>query len=628
MRKEYIITSVSLTALLIHYFVRNFYTFQLISITTIILSVPFLWSILKEMFKGHFGVDIIALVAIVAAFAIGEREAALIVLLMLSGGASLERYAEGKARSALQRLLLSVPTVAHRFKNHALKAMEHKKDENIVLEDVPVQDIQIGNMILVQKGEVVPVDGVVIDGVSTLDESMITGEPLPRSVRAGSQIKSGTINMDQALHVEVLSTHENSAFAAIIRLVRDAENKKAPLVRAADDFSLFFTAVTFLLAGIAYFIDPKIAVAVLVVATPCPLIIAAPVAFIAGMSRTARKGIIVKHGGVFEYIVHAKTFLFDKTGTLTFGTPKVSRVHVYHHGKEPKDAVSNGDAATSNLVYLAASVEQYSSHVLGRSLVKYAQEAHVELSLPEDFKEELGNGATGKINNKIIAVGKLDYVTTTLSPHAKTDHERAVKDGNMIVFVSIDGLLSGSIVFEDTVRPETKSVLAYIRKQEIDTVLVTGDFAIRANRVGSELGFTSVEASCLPSKKVDVVNIFKEKYKNQSSKRIVMIGDGINDAPALATADVGITLGSHGATASTDTSNVIIAEDSISKIVDLIDISNHTTRVAYQSIYIGIGLSITAMIVAMFGLITPVQGALLQEVIDIVAILNALRALA
>ena len=324
-----LIAVVVLFALIVYVIFRSTYAGNYIDTAilyiTVIGTLPTLYSIVLSTYKKQFGVDLIALVAIISTVVIGEHVAGGIILLMLSGGESLEKYAEGQAKNALENLLRFAPTKAHKVKS---KSGNNKIDpaENVDFEDITVQEIKIGDTLMIKRGEVTPVDGVVVSGISSIDESMITGEPMPRNVKIGSRIWSGSINTIDIIYIKTTTNHEQSTFSSIIRLVEKAQEKKAPTVRLANRFSLIFTAITFVIAGVAWMIDPKLIVAVLVVATPCPLILAAPIAFIAGMSRSAKKGIIVKHGGVFENITKAHSFFFDKTGTLTFGTPKVKEV--------------------------------------------------------------------------------------------------------------------------------------------------------------------------------------------------------------------------------------------------------------------------------------------------------------
>ncbi len=588
------------------------YLDKIILYITIFGSIPTLYNIILSTYRKQFGVDLIALLAIISTILIDEHIAGGIILLMLSGGEALERYAEGQAKSALENLLRFAPTKAHRV----------KKESND-FEDITVQEINIGDTLIIKRGEVAPVDGVVISGISSIDESMITGEPMPRDVKAGSKIWSGSINTVDIIYFKTTTTHDQSTFSAIVRLVEKAEEKKAPTVRLANKFSIVFTIVTFIIAGFAWYIDPKLVVAVLVVATPCPLILAAPIAFIAGMSRSAKKGIIVKHGGVFENITKAHSFFFDKTGTLTFGVPQVKEIIVLNEG-------AGGAGWTKDkILALSASIEQFSTHILSQSIVSYANDKKLDLFIPEKFEEMIGQGISGvvKMENKEIKVadGSLSLLK---SMNIKIDEEamkitnEAKNNGEMSVYIAINNVVSAVVIFSDKIRGNVPSILKEIKETGAEIVLVTGDTQDRAEKIGKELGFTKIVANCLPENKMDLV----QKYESEG-KMVIMIGDGVNDAPAIGRASVGVALGYHGATTSTDTADAIITSDDTAKVLELTKISQKTMSIAFQSIFIGMTLSIIAMIFALFGYIKPISGAILQEVIDILVILNALRAL-
>ncbi len=585
---------------------------------TIIGTIPTLYNIALSTYKKQFGVDLIALVAIISTVVIGEHIAGGIILLMLSGGESLEKYAEGQAKNALENLLRFAPTKAHRVKS---KSGDNKIDpaENVDFEDITVQEINIGDTLMIKRGEVTPVDGVVVSGISSIDESMITGEPMPRDVKVGSRIWSGSINTIDIIYIKTTTNHEQSTFSSIIRLVEKAQEKKAPTVRLANKFSLIFTAITFVIAGVAWMIDPKLIVAVLVVATPCPLILAAPIAFIAGMSRSAKKGIIVKHGGVFENITKAHSFFFDKTGTLTFGTPKVKEVILLDGTNFNEDKV----------VALSASLEQFSTHILSESVVAYANEKKLDLFIPEKFEETIGKGISGIIktgDNEIkVRDGSGSFLQSLgieISNEAKSIEKQAKDNGEMAVYIGIDNKAAAIIIFSDKIRDDILTILTKIKETGSEIVLVTGDTQERAEKIGQELGFSRTVANCLPENKMNLV----QQYELEG-KKVIMVGDGVNDAPAIGRATVGIALGYHGSTTSTDTADAIITSDDTAKVLELTEISQKTMRIAFESIFIGMGLSVIAMIFALLGYIKPISGAILQEAIDVLVILNALRAL-
>lgn len=573
---------------------------SIVRVAVIVGSLPLIFDILKSLRNGKFGVDIIAIVAIVAALYTNETVAAAIVLLMLSGGESLERYAENKARSSLENLIRRVPTVASVYEDGELKV-------------VLISKVKVGDIVAIKKGEIIPVDGKVSEGVSVIDESVITGEPIPRDIVVGDMVVSGTTNAGDFFTIEATTTYDKSVFSGIVRLVEQAEKQKAPTVRLADKYSVYFTVFTFVMATVAYFKDPHLATAVLVVATPCPLILAAPIAFIAGMSRSAKRGIIVKHGGVFEAILNVKAFFFDKTGTLTLGVPQVSLIKTFVP-----------DFSQADILKYAASIEQISAHVLSQGIVSKASLEKVDLIIPSSSKEITGEGVVGTLDEKEFTVGKLSFLESSGVVIPEEIKEQDKIKTKPTVYVACEKTLIGSIVFSDLVRKEVKEVIKDLLslRKNTELVLITGDAEMRAEEVGKALGFTEIKANCLPKDKVDLI----KKYES-AGKPVAMIGDGVNDAPSLAVASVGIALGSHGATASTDTADAVIMVDDLDRLVSLIKISDDTLRIAKQSMFFGMGLSVVAMFFALNGYLPPVDGAVLQEGIDVIVILNALRAL-
>lgn len=569
---------------------RNILFFAIIAGT-----IPPLYEIVLSLYRKVFSVDIIAITAIIAALFTGELIAAGIVVLMLSTGEALEHFAKEKARSSLARLLRFAPTKA-----------TVKRDGTIII--IPISHVAVGDFLLVKKGEVVPVDGIVADGNSVLDESVVNGESMPRSIREGDSVLSGTINHGDVFTLRAEKTYDTSVFAGIVRLVKKAEEEKAPTVRLANTYSIYFTLITFVATFFAYLKDPKLATAVLVVATPCPLILAAPIAFVSGMSRSAKRGIIVKHGGVFELIAKAKAYFFDKTGTLTLGIPSVESV------------VSTTKHVSEEMVLkLALSLEQGSSHVFAQGIVAYAQHKNIGPLRCSRIKETVGQGVEGSIEGEKYYLGKLSFlVDSGVSINASHRHESST------IYLASKQEVLGSITFSDTIRKNAKHVL-----QELEDisprsafVLITGDDKEHAKAIGRSLGFSKIEANCLPEDKLRLI----KKYENGGGG-VVMVGDGVNDAPSLAGASVGIALGSHGATVATDIADAVIAVDDIERIAQLAAISKRTIRVAKQSMFVGMSLSIVAMSAAYAGYLPPVTGAILQEGIDVLVILNALRAL-
>lgn len=568
---------------------------EILFFSVVLGTLPLVVEIISSFRKGIFGVDVIALTAVVAALFTGELIAAGIVVLMLSTGESLERFAETRARASLERLLRRAPSKA-----------SLKKNGDVVV--IPVSQVVVGDVLVIKKGEVIPVDGVVVEGMSLVDESVVNGEPLPRDIKEGEMVISGTTNIGDMFTLRATSIYEKSVFAGIVRLVEQAEKEKAPTVRLANRYSIYFTLFTFIAAGLAFMKDPKLATAVLVVATPCPLILAAPIAFVSGMSRSAKRGIIVKHGGVFELISKAKAYFFDKTGTLTLGIPHVEHVDVLKKGLSEKE-----------IIQYALTLEEGSSHVFAQGIITHAHHNHIRPLVGKKIKEVVGQGVEGVIDGKKYYFGKLSFLFdhgVTVGDDSR--HERST------IYLAEEKTLLGSVTFSDTIRKNAKVALAELGEIQPRTafVLITGDEKEHAQVIGKSLGFTKIEANCLPEDKLKLI----KKYEKNGGG-VVMVGDGVNDAPSLAGASVGVALGSHGATVATDIADAVITVDNIERIVELAEISKKTLRVAKESMFIGMGLSVLAMGAAYAGHLPPIEGAILQEGIDVLVILNALRAL-
>jgi heavy metal translocating P-type ATPase len=571
----------------------------------VLTLIPLTWSVLRTLMRGDVGVDAIALVAMAGALALGEYLAGAVIALMLSGGNALEAAAGRRARRELTALLERAPRIAHRRRGEKL-------------EEVPVEEIRVGDRILVRAGEVVPVDGAVQSEGAVIDESTLTGEPLPVSRSRGTTVSSGTLNAGDAFDLRATRTSSESAYSGIVRLVREAAHQRAPFVRMADRYAAILLPVTLVVAGAAWATsgDPIRALAVLVVATPCPLILAAPVALISGVSRAARRGVIAKGGGTIEKLGRARTVLFDKTGTLTHGRPEIERV-------------SSADGFTAeDLLKLGASVDQLSAHVLGEALVHGAEARGIELTFPEEVVEEPGQGIEGRVAGHRVAVGSSEWLRRRGYSGVKSASELfddSSEPGLARVLIGVDGALAGEIVMADRLRDDAGELTASLRAAGIDHVaLVTGDQSAVGEAVGRSVGVDRVFAECSPEEKIDVVRKARELPDGGG---VVMVGDGVNDAPALALADVGIAMGGVGATVSSETADAVIAIDRVDRVADAIRIGRRSLSIARQSVLAGLGLSFVAMGFAAFGYIPPVAGALLQEGIDVAVILNALRAL-
>lgn len=551
-------------------------------------------SMVRAIMRGQWGIDVLAVTAIIATVLVGEYWASLIIVLMFTGGEALEEYAAGRAKRELTALLTRTPQIAH---------VEHAG----VTVEVSVSKLAVGDLVVVKPGELVPVDGVLLSEEATLDESSLTGESIPVERVEGENVISGAVNGALALRMRVTARAEDSQYQRIVQLVTEAAESKAPFVRMADRYAVPFTAVAYLLAAAGWIIsgDPARFAEVLVVATPCPLIIAAPVAFIAGMSRSARHGIIVKNGGTLEKLSRVRTVAFDKTGTLTHGQPVLARVH------------TTGVVGETELLRLSAIAEQYSAHTLAQSIVAGASERGIAVTPCENVTETTAAGLNAEIENKEVVVGKFTFIESVDSRAERVP----IAAGELAVYVAVDGRYAGALVLRDSVRDDAAETLEWLRRLGIrHTVMLTGDAQVTAEHVAASLGVTDVRADCLPLDKVNAV-------KAVTDRPVMMVGDGVNDAPVLSAADVGVAMGARGSTAASESADVVIMKDDLHRVARAIEIGQQTIRIALQSIWLGIVLSLALMVLAVFGYIPAVVGAGFQEIIDAATILNALRAL-
>jgi heavy metal translocating P-type ATPase len=524
---------------------------------------------------------------------------------MFSGGAALEMLASKRARRELTALVQRAPKVAQLRVEGGLR-------------EVAVEQVEVGDVIVVRTGEVVPVDGSVVSSEAVVDTSALSGEPLPETVSRGRPVLSGSANAGAPFDVRADRPATQSAYAALVRLVEQAQSQRAPLVRLADRYAGFFLPATLAVAGLAWGLsgDPVRALAVVVVATPCPLILAAPIALVSGLSRAARAGVIVKGAGAIETLGEARTVLFDKTGTLTVGTPDV------------REILTRGGVETDELLRLAASVDRMSAHVLGEALVHAANQSGLELTMPTAVDEEPGRGIQGTVDGHRVAVGSRAYLGAVGIPQDELDSTtlRSTRgSGEAHVLVAIDGHVGGVIVMADELRPDATRIVERLRAEGVRHVaMLSGDRRSVAERVGRELGVDRVYADQSPEDKLEVVRRVRAE---RELRPVIMVGDGINDAPALALADLGIAMGAAGATVSSETADAVITVDRIDRVADAVHTGRRALFIARQSVLTGMGLSLVAMGVAAIGYLPPVQGALLQEAIDLAVILNALRAL-
>lgn len=568
----------------------------LLTMTALAAALLAAVSMVREMVHGRFGVDLLAVTAIVATVAVGEWLAAFVVVLMLVGGEALEAHAQRRATSALSRLLSDAPKTAHRSVDGAVV-------------DVPVAEVAVGDVLVVRPYEVVPVDGLLVTDTATFDESRLTGESVPVGVSAGSSVPSGAVNGTAAVLLRADRTADASEYQQIVALVSGAMSSRSPMVRLADRYAPWFTAFAVVLGAVSWWVagEPRRFAEVLVLATPCPMLIAAPVAFLGGIGRAARADVVVKDASVLERLAAVETVVFDKTGTLTLGRPTVDRVVTTPDGPD-----------RVRLLQLAASAEQYSSHTLAASIVAAARTEGIALCGATDAVESESDGVAARVDGHEVAVGTLAFARR----RAPESEPLVVAGGRVVSYVLVDGRPSGALVLGDPVRPEARATVEAIRAQGIaDVVMLTGDAQSTAEAAAAEVGVAVLRAECRPGDKVSAVRAL-------TRRPVLMIGDGVNDAPVLAVADVGVAMGARGASAASDTADAVVLVESVERVAVALRIGRDTVRIARQSIWIGMGASVGLMLVASTGVVPAVVGALLQEVVDVVTIVASLRATA
>jgi heavy metal translocating P-type ATPase len=571
-------------------------------LVAIVPLVPLLREMIEKLRRHQPGVDIIALLAVAASLALGELLTAGIIGLMLATGQFLEDYAAGRAERELTALIQRAPRSAHLMRG-------------ATVETIDIDEIRPGDHLLIKSGEVIPVDGVVTSRMAVVDEAALTGEPLPVERESGDLVSSGAVNAADVFEIQATEEAAQSTYAGIIRLVEAARDSRAPGVRLADRWAGWFVPLALGVSGLAWLVsgDPMRGLAVLVVATPCPLILAVPIAIVSGISRAAHRGVVFRGGGALEALAQTRNMVIDKTGTVTVGRPMLRSIAVFDESMSEPEILS-----------LAASVDQVSPHVLARSIVDVARERGLGFSMPTEVSEQHGSGVSAKIGGRDVAVGKLSWIldgapeTTEVSAF----RSRVRRVSPTVVYVSIDGEVAGALVFDDQVRGDAVYTIRALRRTGVEkVVMATGDRPLVARSVGLAIGVDDVLAEATPEEKVLVLKDL------QRTGITAMVGDGINDAPALAAADVGVAMGARGATASSEAADVVLIVDRLQRLVDAIGIAQRTRRIAVESVVIGMGLSLVAMGAAAFGLLIPIVGALVQEGIDVIAILNALRAL-
>jgi heavy metal translocating P-type ATPase len=566
-----------------------------------VTGVPVVWRTLRGLTSGRFAADLVAMLAIVAALLLRQPLAGLIVVLMQTGGEALERFAEGRASRAVRELEAAAPRRAHRVTAAGL-------------EDVSADAVEVGDELLVRPGELLACDAVVLGGRSHVDAARLTGEPVPITATPGVRLLSGSINLEGPLTIRALAPARDSQYARIVELVRTAQASKSPLQRLADRYAIWFTPLTLAACLVVYLVsrDPIRVLAVLVVATPCPLILATPVAIVGGIDSAARRGIIFRHGSALEQLAHITTAVFDKTGTLTIGQPRVARL------------LAASPFTPEEVLRLASGVEHGSSHLLARTLIDEAMARGITLPVAHEITEAPGEGVSGEVEGHRVTVGGRAFVVRR-HPEAEAGLRSALGAADapgLRAYVAVDGRGAGVVEYADRLRPGMPELITALRQLGIRrAILLSGDAQANASAVGRAAGLDEAHGQLLPDEKVAFVHrLVKE------GERVVMVGDGTNDAPALSTATVGVALASGGGGIAAEAADAVILADDPTRLTEAVAISRRTLRLARQSIWVGLGLSGLAMVAAGLGHIPPTAGALLQEGIDVLVIVNALRA--
>ncbi len=575
----------------------------------VLTGIPVGWRTLAGLLRGEFAADVVAMLAIAGSILLGQPLAGLVVVLMQTGGEALDAYAVARASSAVEALEADAPRTTHRI----VKGQ---------VQDIEVIAIRPGDELLVRPGELVPCDGMVVGGSSHVDTSRLTGEPIPVRAASGTSLLSGSVNQEGALTLRAVRTSQESQYARIVDLVRSAQASKSPLQRTADKWAVWFTPLTIGACVVAWFVshDWTRVLAVLVVATPCPLILAAPVAIIGGINRAARRAIIVRNGGALEALATVNSAVFDKTGTLTVGKPRVHQV------------VTDDGLPPDVMLAMAAAVEQGSGHLLARVIVAEAESRGATMVLATDWVETAGRGVTGMVNGRYVAVGSPDFVRERVPSIADRLTAFEASATGLRAYVATDSSHGGTddgqspavarIEFADELREELAPMFAELAALGItDAYLFSGDKEENVAKIANAVGITQYEGDLTAEEKVKRVAALKAR-----GRRVVMVGDGTNDAPSLTTATVGIALAGHGGGVVAEAADVVLLIDDPRRVPEAVRIGRRSLMIAKQSIGVGLGLSLVGMGFAAAGMLTPVAGALIQEAIDVAVILNALRA--
>ncbi|AYG01464.1 heavy metal translocating P-type ATPase [Lactococcus allomyrinae] len=600
--KKLILVFVIALAALVAYFGFNqpLVAQMIVTIVGGILALSMFIEMIKTLRSGSYGVDLLAITAIIATLLVGEYWASLIIILMLVGGESLEDYAAGRAHRALASLLEKSPDVAHVKINDEVK-------------DFALDEVEIGSTLLIKPMEVIPIDGHLLSEAAQLNEASVTGETKPNELLAGDEVLSGAINGNSSIEIQTTVVASDSQFQKIVQLVKEAEATPANFVRLADRYAVPFTIIAYIIAGIAYAIsgNPVRIAEVLVVASPCPLILAAPIAFVSGMSRSSQNGALIKNGTVIEKLAKARGIFLDKTGTITEGKIQVEKVvPVSEILCEIEDKNKTQEQFTaSELLQIVYTLEQSSNHILAKAVSSYAEERHVVPLQLSNLTEVAGLGVIGEINGDTFKIGRASFVGAP-----ENDFETAF-------YVAKNNQYIGAVTFTDSLRPEAKTTIARLKEIGLSKItMLTGDNIRVASKIADEVGIDDIHASLMPDEKLQFI-------KHSPDKPVIMVGDGVNDAPALATADIGISIGVGSGTVASEAADIVLLQNDLSNVTKSIEISRDTMKIARQAVMIGIVICIVLMFIAATGVIPAIIGAVFQEVIDVVSILYALRAL-
>ena len=614
----------------------------LVAVLVAVSLVDTLKGMIDDVRQGHVGVDILAVVAILSTLAVQQYWASWAVVLMLYSGDAIEQYAGNKAQNNLTVLVQAAPQVAHVVQAE-LPEGEHVLPKESDWSTVDVDKVRLNDLLVVKPGETVPVDGELISPTATLDMSTINGEPMPRRLYQDAQVMSGAVNGSGTFLMRARQLARDSQYQRILNLVRSAQNSRAAVVRTADLMAVPFTVVAFIIACVAWIISgvPTRFAQVLVLATPCPLLIAAPVAYMAGTGRLAKAGLLIKTQDVIENLGRVSHIFFDKTGTLTVKRPQVAKIDLPDGGKRKVD--------TDRILAMAGAVESYSVHILANGIAEAGAAAQERLRTQgkgethlhaREVQEDSGNGVQGQVDGHRVKVGRAQFVADGHS----SDLFGPLAPDEMASYVSIDGVLAARVVMKDVPRSDAAQTITQLRELGITRLsMVTGDKEDSARIIADQVGITDVHAGLFPEDKADLIakasreepnrqpfwDIWLSKFLGESVTKSItlMVGDGVNDAPVLAAADVGMAITDGTTTAASESAQAVIMNDDIACLPRSITIARRTKRVMLQAVMLGLTLATVGMLCAAFDLIPVVVGAFTQEAIDVVSILWALTAL-